>query len=75
MEEWFVDVTGTKVLRTRLRTALFFWTEYICCLTFIGPYIANMFAEYNLEDATFGNLFISVRRSTYFFFQCHHMFL
>ena len=26
----------------------------------------NLFAEYNQQDATFHNLFISVRRSTYF---------
>ena len=30
-------------------------------LTFIGPCIANIFAEYNQQDATFLNLFISVR--------------
>ena len=35
-------------------------------LTFIGPCIANIFAEYNQQDATFHNLFISVRRSTCF---------
>ena len=35
-------------------------------LTFIGPCIANIVAEYNLYDATFRNLFISVRRSTCF---------
>ena len=35
-------------------------------LTFIGPCIANVFAEYNQQDATFHNLFISVRRSTCF---------
>ena len=36
------------------------------CLTFICPCIANMFAEYNQQDATFLNLFISLRRSTCF---------
>ena len=35
-------------------------------LTFIGPCFANIFAEYNQQDATFHNLFISVRRSTCF---------
>ena len=35
-------------------------------LTFIGPCIANILAEYNQQDATFHNLFISVRRSTCF---------
>jgi len=35
-------------------------------LTFICPYIANIFAAYNQQDATFHNLFISVRRCTYF---------
>ena len=35
-------------------------------LTFIGPYIANIFVEYNQKDAKFHNFFISVRRSTCF---------
>jgi len=35
-------------------------------LTFIGPCIANTFAEYNQKDAKFQNLFISVRRSACF---------
>jgi len=35
-------------------------------LTFIGPCIANLFAEYNEQDTTFLNLFISVRWSTCF---------
>jgi len=35
-------------------------------LTFIGPCIANIFAEYNQHDAMFHNLFISVVRSTCF---------
>ena len=35
-------------------------------LTFIGPCIANIFAKYNQQYATFHNLFISVRRSTCF---------
>ena len=35
-------------------------------LTFIGPCIANIYAEYIQQDATFHNLFISVRRSTCF---------
>ena len=35
-------------------------------LTFIGPCIANIFAEYNQQDATFHNLSISVRRSACF---------
>jgi len=39
---------------------------FYLCLTFIGPCIANIFAEYNQQDATFHNLFISVRRSTWF---------
>jgi len=42
-------------------------------LTFTGPCIANIFAEYNQKDATFLNLFISVRRSTCFRrFSVHH---
>ena len=40
--------------------------EGIRLLTFICLYIANIFAEYNQQDATFLNLFISVRRSTCF---------
>jgi hypothetical protein len=35
-------------------------------LKFIDPCIANIFAEYNQQDATFHNLFISVRRCTCF---------
>jgi len=35
-------------------------------LTFIGPCNANIFTEYNQQDETFHNLFISVRRSTCF---------
>jgi len=35
-------------------------------LTFIGPCIASMFAKYNQQDATFHNLFSSVRSSTCF---------
>jgi len=40
-------------------------TEYLT-LTFIGPCIANIFSEYNQQDATFLNLFISLRTSTCF---------
>jgi len=29
-------------------------------VTFTGPCIANIFTEYNQQDATFHNLFISV---------------
>ena len=35
-------------------------------LTFIGPCIRNIFSKYNLPNATFHNLFISVRGSTCF---------
>jgi len=35
-------------------------------LIFIGPCIANIFAQYNKQDATFHNLFISVRHTTCF---------
>ena len=35
-------------------------------LTLIGPCIANIFSEYNQQEATFLNLFISVRRSACF---------
>ena len=45
-------------------------TTYSMCellnLTSIRPCIANIFAEYNQQDATFHSLFISVRRSTCF---------
>ena len=30
-------------------------------LTFVGPWIVNIFAQYNQQDAMFHNLFISVR--------------
>ena len=39
--------------------------EYLS-LTFIWRRIANIFAEYNQQEATFHNLFISVRRCTCF---------
>ena len=47
------------------------WTFIPCkkiafLLTFIGPCIANIFAKYNQQDATFHNFFISVRRSKCF---------
>ena len=50
------------------------WINSLLCLTFIGPCIANIFPEYNQQDATFHNLFISVRPSTCFrrFFSVHH---
>ena len=35
-------------------------------LTFIGPFNTNIFSEYNQQDVTFLDLFISVRRSTCF---------
>jgi len=35
-------------------------------LTFIGPCIANIFQEHKQQDATFLDLFISVRRSACF---------
>jgi len=43
-------------------------------LTFIGPCIVNIISEFNQQDATFYNLFISVRRSTCFRrgFSVHH---
>jgi hypothetical protein len=36
-------------------------------LTFIGPCIANIFAQYNQEDATFHNLFIYFCKTLYMF--------
>ena len=39
---------------------------YLTDLTLTGPCVANMFSEYNQQDAKFLNLFISVRRSTCF---------
>jgi len=41
-------------------------------LTFTGPFIVNLFAEYNQQDATFHNLFISVRTCFRRFFSVHH---
>jgi hypothetical protein len=54
-----------------IRTGLQFDNKYPIMiynffLTFIGPCIANIFSEYNQQDATFLNIFISVRRSTCF---------
>jgi len=42
------------------------WQNLLENLTFIGRCSANIFAEYNQQDAAFHNLFISVRRSTCF---------
>jgi len=42
------------------------WRVLHINLTFIVPCIANIFADYNQQAATFHNLFISVRRSTCF---------
>ena len=39
---------------------------YIYVLTFIGPCIANILAEYNQQDTKFHNFFISVRLSARF---------
>ena len=44
----------------------FFTTLDQHILTFLGPCIAHIFAEYNQKDATFHNFFISIRRSTCF---------
>jgi len=41
-------------------------TELSVHLTFVGPCLANIFAAYYQQDATFHNLFISVRSSTCF---------
>jgi len=51
-----------------LLASSWFWEihKWEISLTFIGPCIANIFAEYNQQDATFHNLFISVRRCTCF---------
>jgi len=40
--------------------------EPVNYLTLIGPCIANIFAQYNQQDATFHNLFMSLRRSKCF---------
>ena len=52
--EWGIK----RLLKTRVLT----WCHVF--LTFRGPCIANIFAEYNQQDATFHNFFISVRCST-----------
>ena len=38
----------------------------MCCGKELEKYVGNIFAQYNQQDATFLNLFISVRRSTCF---------
>ena len=55
------DKEGMNILHTVIKRKAK-WMN----LTFIGPCIANIFAEYNQQVATFRNLFISVRRSTCF---------
>ena len=51
--------------RAKTRTDIIY-NNSLADLTFICPCIANIFAECNQQDATFHNLFISVRRSTCF---------
>ena len=51
---------NTELQGEKRKTILFIF------LTFIGPCIANIFAEYNQQDEMFLNLFISVRSSTCF---------
>jgi len=59
MSAWsFPLFTGTVSVCKRRKTAT--------GVTFIGPCVANILAKYNQQDATFHNLFISVRRSTCF---------
>jgi len=59
MSAWsFPLFTGKVSVCKRRKTATGF--------TFICPCIANMLAEYNQQDATFHNLFISVGWSTFF---------
>ena len=52
---------ATRPILYRFRIQIFLY-----CFTFIGPCVANVFAEYNQQDAAFLNLFISVRRPTCF---------
>ena len=55
-----------RLLKDRFLIEVLFSMKRKRGLTFIGPCIANIFAQYNQEDATFHNLFISVRRSACF---------
>ena len=60
---------GPEANVLRFATRISLWLCLNCRfmnLTFICPCIANIFAAYNQQDATFHNLFISVRRSTCF---------
>ena len=54
-----------NVMSTYRSTPFNFW-NLAAGLTFIGPLSSSIFAEYNQQDATFHNLFISLRRSTCF---------
>jgi len=51
-----------RVITTPASSKRFFFLN----LTFIGPCIGNIFAEYNQQDATFHNFFISIRRCVCF---------
>jgi len=44
--------------KLNIKFGLFGGEELKPNLTFIGPCVANIFAEYNQQDATFHNLFI-----------------
>ena len=61
----FAIILG-KSYYSRTSEAVLFVARIQLFLTFIGPCIANIFADYNHWDATFHNLFISERRSTCF---------
>jgi len=61
-----VSCTHTSYRQLYTENTLAWLIQVWLNLTFIGPCIANIFAKFNQQDASFHNLFISVRRSTCF---------
>jgi len=59
-------VSGLRDCCSKTIGSLRNWNMPELNLTFTGPCIANIFAEYNQQDAKFLNLFISLTCSTCF---------
>jgi len=61
-----VKYFSEMLIPTSRLTLVVMITKTTYSLTFVAPCIANIFSEYNRQDAMFLNVFISVRRSTCF---------
>jgi len=68
LDFWKLLITKLNLL---IKKFIFFWNGMVLHLTHITQYLNRSVkscrtAEYNQQDATFHNLFISIRSSTYF---------